>query len=531
MKIYLLQVVFACCCLLPLAAIAQNDRIAQLETEVIAASGVTRIEKLITLVDACITEGRYDKAAEWAEEAEDFSKRLRRPDLRAVALNREGKAMVLGGKRKAAARFRQSNELLRENGGGHNKILALDNLEYLRQLAIKSGDKDDIVKVEEQIAWLKGLHVVAPALPSVGTNLTPPPPTAATSLTKQELKQELSAMQSEIKAANQSFQQEQMKLLRESKVLQAELAQKEAALDSMSETQMKTAMVMLQQRYLLDSLGYRSNLDSLAIANWNLALRESETNRKMYLVGMVVLFLLAGGAIYSYLRARQHTKTLEEKNKIIREEQLRSENLLLNILPALVAEELKSKGHTDARPFEDVSVLFADFIGFSNIAEKLTPKQLVSDLDTCFQAFDSIIVKYGLEKIKTIGDAYMCAGGLPNGGGSKAREMVNAALDMQRWLNTWNAEREPQGLPRYDARIGIHCGPVVAGVVGSKKFAFDIWGDTVNIAARIEQASEGGRVNISGETFEIVREYFPCQYRGKIAAKNKGEIDMYFVKN
>lgn len=140
----------AACCLLQ--AIAQNDRIAQLETEVIAASGVTRIEKLITLVDACIAEGRYDKAAEWAEEAEDFSKRLRRPDLRAVALNREGKAMVLGGKRKAAARFRQSNDLLRENGGSHNKNLALDNLEYLRQLAIKSGDKDDIVKVEEQIA-------------------------------------------------------------------------------------------------------------------------------------------------------------------------------------------------------------------------------------------------------------------------------------------------------------------------------------------------------------------------------------------
>ena len=531
MKICLLLLVFILSWVVPVVATAQSDRIAQLEREVIAASGVTRIEKLITLVDACIAEGRYDKAADWAEEAEDFSKRLRRPDLRAVALNREGKAMVLGGKRKAAARFRQSNELLRD-GGGHNKTLALDNLEYLRQLALKSGDAGDVVKVEEQIAWLKGVHVaVAPALPSAGNTLSPPPPNTTTPLTKQELKQELTAMQSEFKAANQSFQQEQIKLLRESKVLQAELAQKEAALDSMSETQMKTAMVLLQQRYLLDSLGYRSNLDSLAIVNWNLALRESETNRKLYLAGMVVLFLLAGGALYSYFRARQNTKLLEEKNKIIREEQLRSENLLLNILPALVAEELKSKGHTEARPFEDVSVLFADFIGFSSIAEKLSAKQLVSDLDTCFQAFDSIIVKYGLEKIKTIGDAYMCAGGLPNGGGSKAREMINAALDMQRWLAAWNAEREPKGLPRYDARIGIHCGSVVAGVVGSKKFAFDIWGDTVNIAARIEQAGEGGRVNISGETFEVVRDYFPCQYRGKIAAKNKGEIDMYFVGN
>ena len=248
MKICLLLLVFILSWVVPVVATAQSDRIAQLEREVIAASGVTRIEKLITLVDACIAEGRYDKAADWAEEAEDFSKRLRRPDLRAVALNREGKAMVLGGKRKAAARFRQSNELLRD-GGGHNKTLALDNLEYLRQLALKSGDAGDVVKVEEQIAWLKGVHVaVAPALPSAGNTLSPPPPNTTTPLTKQELKQELTAMQSEFKAANQSFQQEQIKLLRESKVLQADLAQKEAALDSMSVAQRDTSVVRLGQR-------------------------------------------------------------------------------------------------------------------------------------------------------------------------------------------------------------------------------------------------------------------------------------------
>jgi len=196
-----------------------------------------------------------------------------------------------------------------------------------------------------------------------------------------------------------------------------------------------------------------------------------------------------------------------------------------------VAEELKKQGKTSARYFEDVSVLFADFVGFSMIAETLTPQQLVSELDTCFQAFDQIIAKYNLEKIKTIGDAYMVAGGLPNGGGSQLRDMVNAAMDMQKWLSEWNVDRLRLKQPPFEARIGIHRGPVVAGVVGSKKFAFDIWGDTVNIASRIEAAGEGGKINISGEVYKVVGEYFPCHYRGKIAAKNKGEIDMYYVGN
>ena len=201
------------------------------------------------------------------------------------------------------------------------------------------------------------------------------------------------------------------------------------------------------------------------------------------------------------------------------------------MLPALVADELKKMGRTNARYFEDVSVLFADFVGFSKITEQLTPQQLVTELDTCFQAFDEIIARYGLEKIKTIGDAYMCAGGIPDSNDNHLRNMVDAARAMQTWLADWNAIRQAKGLPRFDARIGIHRGPVVAGVVGSKKFAFDIWGDTVNIAARIEQAGEGGRINISGEAYEVLKNYVPCKYRGKIPAKNKGEIDMYFVEN
>jgi class 3 adenylate cyclase len=505
---------------------AQNGRLEQLETEMLAASGPQRVEKLILLATTCIEIGQYDKAIDWAEEADDFSKRIRVPELRARALNLEGKAMVLAGKRKAAGRFDQSNDLL-HRGNSPNKNLMLDNLEQLKKIYLKAGDTKDLAEVELQIGRLKGAVVATlpPAAP------TPAPPSAAmpSPVTKDELRTELRALKFDLNAGNKIFAEKQAKILEESRQLQAQLAQKEEEISAMSEAQMKSNMMLMQQRFLLDSLSFQANLDSLAIDNWNLALREAESTRNFYFAAMAILFLLAGGSAYSYFRARQNARVLGEKNKIIREEQQRSENLLLNILPALVADELKASGRTNARFFDDASVLFADFVGFSKIAEQLSPQQLVNDLDTCFQAFDQIIAKFGLEKIKTIGDAYMCAGGLGESGGSQMRDMVGAALDMQRWLAEWNDARDQQGKPRYDARIGIHRGPVVAGVVGSKKFAFDIWGDTVNIAARVEQAGESGKINISGEAYEHIREYFPCSYRGKITAKHKGEIDMYFV--
>ena len=498
----------------------------------IAASGSARVEKLIALADACIEVGQYDKAASWADEAESFAKKIRTPELRAVAYNRYGRALALGGKRKAAGKFESSLEILQDTKS-QNKALMLDNLENLKRLALRSGDKKDLAAAEAQIAKLNGTVVVS-ALPSAASSSgAPPPPPPGVPFTRQELKQELNSALNKIAANTQASTEVQKKLLEQSEKLQEQLAEKQAALDTMNEREMKANLVLMQQRFMLDSLGYRSNLDSLAIANSTLALREAVTNRNFYLAGMLALLLLTGGALFSFVRARQHAKVLGEKNVIIREEQQRSEDLLLNILPALVAEELKKQGHTKARYFEDVSVLFADFVGFSKIAERQTPQQLVSELDTCFQKFDEIIARHNLEKIKTIGDAYMCAGGMLTGGteGSQLRNMVYAAREMQAWLLQWNFERDRDGLPRYDARIGIHSGPVVAGVVGSKKFAFDIWGDTVNIAARVEQAGEGGKINVSGPVYEAVKSQFEFKHRGKIPVKNKGEIEMYFLEN
>ena len=229
-------------------------------------------------------------------------------------------------------------------------------------------------------------------------------------------------------------------------------------------------------------------------------------------------------------KVRQRTQQIEKQKEIIEEAKAQSDLLLLNILPEEIAEELKKFGKSYARKHEQVSVLFADIKGFTSIAEKLTPVKLVTQLDEVFGAFDNIIAKYGMEKIKTIGDAYMCACGLPKADNENAVKAIKAALDMQQFIKEFGLGNKIQNLPVFEVRIGIDTGPLVAGVVGLKKFAYDIWGDTVNLASQMEQHSEEGKVNISGATYNLVKDYFQCHYRGKIGAKSKGQIDMYFVE-
>jgi len=211
--------------------------------------------------------------------------------------------------------------------------------------------------------------------------------------------------------------------------------------------------------------------------------------------------------------------------------QARSEALLLNILPSIIAEELKAKGTVEAKHFEDVTVMFTDFKNFTQVTERLSPVELVAEIDTLFKAFDNIISKHNIEKIKTIGDSYMCAGGLPVANKTHAVNVVSATMDIQYFMQQHLRMRKAEGKELFEIRIGVHTGPVVAGIVGDKKFAYDIWGDTVNVASRMESSGEAGKINISGCTYELVKEKFNCIYRGKIKAKNKGEIDMYFVES
>ena len=225
----------------------------------------------------------------------------------------------------------------------------------------------------------------------------------------------------------------------------------------------------------------------------------------------------------------QQKDEIAEQKQQIESEQEKSERLLLNILPFEVARQLKSKGKAGTRFYKHVSVLFTDFKSFSKISKELEPKALVSLLDNYFIRFDEIIGTHYLEKIKTIGDAYMCAGGLPLRNNSNPVDAVLAGLEIQHYMGIINEENRKNGEPVWELRIGVHTGPVVAGVVGKKKFAYDIWGDTVNIAARMQEKGEIQKVNVSGDTYECIKDWFDCEYRGKIEAKNVGKIDMYYV--
>lgn len=239
------------------------------------------------------------------------------------------------------------------------------------------------------------------------------------------------------------------------------------------------------------------------------------------IVALVLISLLALGLLH-------RNRFIQKTSHIIKGERDRSDSLLCNILPEKTAQELKEAGKVQAKHFESVTVMFTDFKAFTANSDQLSPEELVESIDFYFSKFDEIMEKYGLEKIKTIGDAYMCAGGLPHPTSDHAHKMIQAAIDIAAFVDESKKE-DPNNLTRFDIRIGINTGPVVAGVVGTKKFAYDIWGDTVNIASRMESNSEAGKINISENTYQLIKDDFDCSYRGKIEAKNKGQLKMYFV--
>ena len=239
----------------------------------------------------------------------------------------------------------------------------------------------------------------------------------------------------------------------------------------------------------------------------------------LYNSNHVILFVIVFMIVLYFKKENQRQEgLLETKNIHLSDEKQKSDKLLLNILPYETAEELKQTGTAKTKSFDLVTILFTDFVGFTILSEKLSPEKLVEEINFCFSAFDNIISKYDIEKIKTIGDSYMCAGGLPEPNKTNPVDVVNAAIEIQQFMLQYRKEKSEKNEPGFELRLGIHSGPVVAGIVGIKKFAYDIWGDTVNTASRIESSGEPGKVNISGSTYELVKDKFKCTSRGKIQA-------------
>ncbi|MDB5284304.1 MAG: adenylate/guanylate cyclase [Bacteroidota bacterium] len=325
---------------------------------------------------------------------------------------------------------------------------------------------------------------------------------------------------------------------------QHELAMTESRIDSakaqLASTQNLLAQSELSKKRIEEELVHKDDsvkilnqaeaLQRLQLKNQQVELDSQKQRNRLYIIAaaLSLLFLLVLGAL---LFTRQKAlRELAEKNKIIQEEKRRSDELLLNILPEEVMLELKAHGKTQARNYSKATVLFADIRDFTTISEQLSPDDLIEGLDAYFERFDHVIEKYDIEKIKTIGDAYVCAGGVPTKSEGNPHLVVEAALQFMYEIEKLRRQRVAQGKIPFEFRIGIHTGQLVAGVIGIRKFAYDIWGDTVNMAARMQQAGEANKINISGTTYEMVKDKFACVYRGKIEAKNKGEIDMYFVE-
>jgi class 3 adenylate cyclase len=319
-----------------------------------------------------------------------------------------------------------------------------------------------------------------------------------------------------------------------------DLAEKYGLKDQISDASLKVSELYEKSgnvnesfKYYKNHIAYRDSVNDINSVQKMADLRtDFEVSRKQVEVDLlnqqkrnqrnivISLFIILGLGLVLLATLYWYYKNISREKK-------RSESLLLNILPAETAKELKQNGKVDAVKFDQVTVLFTDFVQFTKLAEHVEPEQLVKSLGYYFKEFDDITTKYGLEKIKTVGDSYMCACGLPTPNPSHARNVISAAKEMLELVtNEWNAT---DGLSHFEIRIGIHTGPVVAGIVGIKKWQYDIWGDTVNIASRMESMSQPGRINLSETTYFEIKDEFPCEYRGEIEVKHRGLMKMYFL--
>jgi adenylate cyclase len=356
---------------------------------------------------------------------------------------------------------------------------------------------------------------------------------------QQEQKLDLLKSEKEIQAARIRNQELEAKRARQELLLSAQrldAAKKDKEIALLNEKEARQRLELAEKEAAekekvqqIELLTREKKINELELAE------QASFRRFAYGLGTALLAII-GLILTGFIFARKTNRTLkaqkeeiESQKDIITDERNKADNLLLNILPLATARELKEKGSAQPRHYDAVTVMFSDFTNFTAITGNMAPEEVVDELNACFKAFDIIIEKYGLEKIKTIGDSYMVAGGVPEPIEGHAEKMVKTGLDMQEWMENRYKEKSLKRQDYWRMRIGIHSGPVVAGVIGQKKFAYDIWGDTVNIASRLEAACEPGRVNISEATLDLLPASCKVSARGEIPAKGKGLLPMYFV--
>lgn len=469
-------------------------------------------------------KGDFDRAIDQVEKAFELAQKNKLDDSMALALNKKGKSLIKKTRRVNRNQKQAEEDFLNSlfyATNSKNSDLQIDNLEQLIWLAKQQKDSQKITVYTDQIEQIENLIK-----------------TTTQNIILSQKKENLEVELDELAIQKQELALQKNRLSRK--------------IHSLTQTQLEAELLIALQKNQVDSFRFENIKDSLLLEQNNLVLTEQasklelqqsqielqnsqielqHSQRNFILALIVIIGLIAVGAILRFLETKKHFEVLRSKNEIIEEERKKSDQLLLNILPAVVANELKLNGVAKAKRHEHATVFFSDFKNFSKIAKSLSPEKLVSQLDIHFKAFDKIIEKYNIEKIKTIGDAYMCVSGLPEKNPDNAFEIINAALEIQDYLNELKKKKSKKKEPFFEARIGIHTGPLVAGVVGSKKFAYDVWGDTVNIAARLETHGEVGKVNISHSTYKVIKEKYDCISRGKIPIKNRGEIEMYFIEN
>ncbi|MFN4255068.1 MAG: adenylate/guanylate cyclase domain-containing protein [Saprospiraceae bacterium] len=481
------------------------------------------------------------KAADYAHRASLLASELKdnRREVGAVMLSAEGHWRKRS-TAEANARFNRAYTLAKSYGMND---AALDALGKLQDVATKSGNYRDAYKwSQEAVTLLRGGKTGGSSVGNDPYRARLENQVSALEADNRQLREQLAQATGRTELLETNYRQTESALKEAREQTESELGKKSEELAQVSEQKQRADSLIRRKEALVLNLTKDQIADSLMLAKRE---KELETQKKLAaqaeldkqasenirnLTMLVAAFVLVLAVLFfiRYLAKKRTANELAQKNAQIEEQKSRSDNLLLNILPPAVAEELKTKSRVRPQYYENATVMFIDFKGFTTVSERLSPEILVEEIDYCFSNFDRIIGQYQIEKIKTIGDAYMCASGLSDKNASPT-DMVRAALEIQDFLLHLKAERMSRNLPYFEARIGIHTGPVVAGVVGTKKFAYDIWGDTVNIAARMEQNSEPGKVNVSETAYWLAKYDFEWQSRGKIAAKNKGMIDMYYV--